>query len=123
MKKQEGKWIEQLKALKVHQRSLMRLLLREEELVIGTVYRVNKRCGSPYCHCQKGPGHPQTLFIFSEKGKRRCKLVRQADVQRMKKAAKRYKKCREAIRQLKTIHLQEIKILMALLPRRSMKYQ
>lgn len=122
MKKQEEKLIEQLKALKAERRSLIRLLLRRDELAIGTVYKVNKRCGSPYCHCKTGPGHPQTFFIFSEKGKRRCKLVRQADVQRMRKAAERYKKCRDAIRQLKTIHLQEIKILMDLIAKRGIKY-
>lgn len=123
MKNQEKKLHEQLKALKTEERSLMRLLLREHELAIGTVYKVNKRCGSPYCHCKKGPGHPQTFFIFSEKGKRHCKLVRQADVPRMRKAAERYKKSREAIRRLKTIHLEEIKILMDLIARRAIEYK
>jgi hypothetical protein len=122
MKKQEETLSGQLKALKAEQRSLLRFLLRQDELAIGTVYRVNKRCGSPYCHCRKGPGHPQTFFMFSEKGKRRCQLVRQADVQRMRKAAERYRKCRDAIRRLKTIHFQEIKILMAQLVRKGIKY-
>ena len=48
---------------------------------------------------------PHTFFMFSEKGKRRCKFVRQSDVPRMKKAAERYKKTREAIKRLKSIHL------------------
>lgn len=123
MKNQEEKLREQLKILRAEQRSLIRLLLRKDELAIGTLYKVNKRCGSPYCHCRKGEGHPHTFFMFSEKGKRRCKFVRQADVQRMRKAAERYKKCRDALRRLKSIHLQEIKILTDLISKRGIVYQ
>jgi len=123
MKNQEEKLLKQLKSLRAEHRSLIRLLLRKDELAIGTVYKVNKRCGSPYCHCKKGPGHPHTFFMFSEKGKRRCKFVRQSDVPRMRKAAERYKKNRDAIRRLKSIHLQEIKILTDLIAKRGIKYQ
>jgi len=123
MKNQEENLHKQLASLQAEHRSLLRLILRKDELAIGTVYKVHKRCGSPYCHCRKGPGHPHTFFMFTEKGKRRCKFVRQSDVQRMKKAAERYKKCREALRRIKSIHLQEIKILMDLISKRGIKYQ
>lgn len=123
MKSQEEKLLKQLKSLQTEQRSLIRLLVRKDELAIGTVYNVKKRCGSPYCHCRKGPGHPHTFFMFSEKGKRRCKFVRQSDVQRMRKAAGRYKNCRDALRRLKSLHLQEIKILMDLISKRGIMYQ
>jgi len=123
MKNQEEKLLKQLNILRAEQRSLIRLLLRKDELAIGTVYKVNKRCGSPYCHCRKEPGHPHTFFMFTEEGKRHCKFVRQADVPRMRKAAERYKKNRDAIRRLKSIHLQEIKILMDLIAKRGIKYQ
>lgn len=123
MKNQEELLLKQLNILSAERRSLMRLLLRKDELAIGTVYKVNKRCGSPYCHCRKGPGHPHTFFMFSEKGKRRCKFVRQADVPRMRKASERYRKNREAIRRLKSIHLEEIKILMDLIAKRGITYQ
>jgi hypothetical protein len=123
MENQEEKLLKHLNILRAEQRSLMRLLLRKDELAIGTVYKVNKRCGSPYCHCKKGPGHPHTFFMFSEEGKRRCKFVRQADVPRMRKAAELYKKNRDAIRRLKSIHLQEIKILTDLISKRGIKYQ
>jgi len=123
MKNQEEKLLKQLNILRAEQRSLIRLLLRKDELAIGTVYKVNKRCGSPYCHCRKGPGHPQIFFMFTEEGKRRCKFVRQLDVQRMRKAAEQYKKCRDALRRLKSVHLQEIKILTDLIAKRGIKYQ
>ena len=123
MKNQEEKLLKQLNILRAEQRSLIRLLLRKDELAIGTVYKVNKRCGSPYCHCRKGQGHPQIFFMFTEEGKRRCKFVRQADVQRMRKAAERYKKNRDAIRRLKSIHLQEIKILTDLIAKKGIMYQ
>lgn len=123
MRNQEEKSQKQLTSLQAEHRSLIRLILQKDELAIGTVYKVNKRCGSPYCHCRKGPGHPHTFFMFTEKGKRRCKFVRQADVQRMREAAERYKKCKEALRRIKSIHLQEIKILMDLISKRGIKYQ
>jgi hypothetical protein len=123
MKNQEEILLKQLNVLRAEQSSLIRLLLRKDELAIGTVYKVNKRCGSPYCHCKKGPGHPHTFFMFTKEGKRYCKFVRQADVPRMRKAAERYKKTRDAIRRLKSIHLQEIKILMDLISKRGIKYQ
>ena len=123
MKNQEEKLLKQLNILRAEQRTLIRLILRKDELAMGTVYKVNKRCGSPYCHCKKGPGHPHTFFMFSEKGKRRCKFVRQSDVPRMRKAAERYKKCRDALRRLKSIHLQEIKVLTDLISKRGIKYQ
>jgi hypothetical protein len=123
MENQEEKLLKQLKILQAEHRALIRLILRKDELAIGTVYKVNKRCGSPYCHCRKGPGHPHTFFMFTEERKRHCKFVRQADVPRMRKAAERYKKNRDAIRHLKSIHLQEIKILMDLIAKRGIKYQ
>ena len=123
MKIQEEKLLKQLKSLQAEHRSLIRFLLQKGELAIGTVYKVNKRCGSHYCHCKKGPGHPHTFFMFTEKGKRRCKFVRQSDVQRMRKAAERYKKCRDALRRLRSIHSQEIRILMDLISKKGIKYQ
>jgi len=123
MENQEENLLKQLKSLQAEHRSLIRLLVRKDELAIGTVYKVNKRCGSPYCHCKKGPGHPHTFFMFSEKGKRRCKFVRQSDVPRMRKAAERYKKNRDAIKRLKSIHLHEIKILTDLISKRGINYQ
>jgi len=59
--------------------------------------------------------------MFTEEGKRRCKFVRQADVPRIRKAAERYKKNRDAIRCLKSIHLQEIKILTDLIAKKRHK--
>ena len=41
----------------------------------------------------------------------------------MRTAAERYKKNRDAIRRLKSIHLQEIKILRDLISKRGLKYQ
>ena len=123
MENQEEKLREKLKSLGAERRSLLHLLLRKDELAIGTVYKVNKRCGSPYCHCNKGPGHPHTFFMFSEKGKRHCKFVRQADVPRIRRAAECYKKTRDALKRLKSIQLQENKILTDLIAKRGIKYQ
>lgn len=44
MENQEEKLLKHLNILRAEHRSLIRLLLRKDELAIGTVYKVNKRC-------------------------------------------------------------------------------
>jgi hypothetical protein len=125
MRKSRIKLIESLKNIHQKRRLLIRRLKREHELAIGTVSVVKRKCGNPYCHCAEGPGHPQTLFLFKDKkkGRRKCKLVRRADEDRMLKAGERYREFREDIKQLRAIDLEEKQILMALAEERAISYE
>lgn len=125
MKLSRTKLLASLRQLHQQRRRLIRRLTRENELAIGTVSVVNRKCGNPKCHCADGPGHPQTLFMFKdeEQGRRRCKLVRREDEAWMLKAGERYREFREDMKQLRAIDLEEKRILMALAEERAIRYE
>jgi hypothetical protein len=116
--------LDSLRLLHQKRRRLIRRLTREEELAIGSVSVVNRKCGNPNCQCVEGPGHPQTLFLFKDKseGRRRCKLVRRADETRMLRAGERYREYRQDLQQLRAIDLNEKRILLALAEVRAIHY-
>ncbi len=125
MKKSRRKLLDSLLKLHRKRRRLLRRLKEEHELAIGTVSAVNRKCGSQNCHCVKGPGHPQTLFLFKDEkeSRRRCKLVKRSDEARMLQAGKRYREFRNDIKALRAIGLEEKQILMALAAVRAVRYK
>lgn len=103
---------------------LLRLLGGVQELAIGTVAVVRRKCGSSGCHCAQDAGHPQTLFLFRGKdGRRHCKLVRRQDEKRLLRASGRYREAKAALRQLRAINLEEERILVAQMKRRALQYK
>ncbi len=125
MSKSRTKLLASLQHLHQERRHLLRRLKREHELAIGTVSVVNRKCGKPNCHCVKGYGHPQTLFLFKDEkeGRRRCKLVRRSDEARMLRAGERYRQFRDDIKRLRAIDSEEKQILMALADVRAIRYE
>ena len=111
--------------LQQERRRLLRRLTKEQEIAMGSVSRVNRKCGNPRCHCVQGPAHPHVLFLYTDKEteQRRCKLVRRADEKRMLQAGKRYKEFREDMMRLRAIDKKEKQILMALVESRSIRYE
>ncbi|MFQ5830997.1 MAG: DUF6788 family protein [Candidatus Methylomirabilia bacterium] len=103
---------------------LLRRLGQADELAIGTVSVVRRKCGKPGCHCADGAGHPQTLFLFKgDDGRRHCKLVRRQDEERLLRAGRRYREFRAARRQLRAINQREERVLVALMKARALKYE
>ncbi len=118
------KMLATLSQLQKERRRLLRRLTREHELAVGTVSNVRRKCGNPHCHCARGGGHLQTLFLFKdEDGRRRCKLVRRADEERMHRAGKWYREFREDLKRLRAIDRREKEILMALRDQRALSYE
>lgn len=113
-----------LRELQTERRRLLRRLMQDSELAVGTVSVVHRKCGNPRCHCANGDGHPQTLFLFAgDDGRRRCKLVRRADESRLLAAGRRYRAFREGLKRLRAIDRREKEILMALRDRRALSYE
>ncbi len=102
---------------------LRRVLTDPRPLLIGTVYKTRVRCGNPRCHCAKRLAHPKTFLVFQDGGKRRCKLVRLADVRWVFQAAERYKNFRNALREIRSIDLKEVRNFMAMAQERAIRYQ
>jgi len=99
-------------------------MTQEHELAVGTVSQVRRKCGNPNCHCARGAGHHHTQFLFKgEDGRRRCKIVRRADEDRLQKAGERYRQFRDDLKQLRAIDQREKQILMAIRDRRALRYE
>ena len=95
-----------------------------DELAVGTVSWVERKCGRSGCHCAEGPGHRQLQFLFTDaEGTRRCKLVRKADEERLLEANERYRALRKDLRELLAIQKREHAILMALTRTRGLSYE
>lgn len=113
-----------LRELEQRRRGILRRLLGEQELAVGTVSWVHRTCGKPGCHCARGQGHRQMQFLFKdETGRRRCRLIRKADHVRLTKASARYHAFREGLRELKAIGKEEATILVALKKARQLIYE
>lgn len=114
-----------LGTLQQERKSLLGRLTKEHKLAIGTVSEVYRKCGNPRCHCANGPGHRQILFLFKDEDdqRRRCKLVRRADEQRLLRAGEVYRQFRADLQRLRAIEKEEIQILMAILIARAIHYE
>jgi hypothetical protein len=113
----------QLQTLAQRQATLRAEVLRTGEFVVGTVSEVHARCGKPGCQCTRGQGHPQMRLLYAEGGRRRCKLVRQADWARLRQAGARYRQLRAALRALAALHARELRLLRALVRQGGLRYQ
>ena len=95
-----------------------------QEVAVGSVSVVARKCGKPNCHCAQGGGHNQTLFLFrGEDGLRHCKLIRQADSQKLLSAGDRYRVFRTDIKELKAINKREQQILETLMGQQALHYE
>ncbi|MBI1979217.1 MAG: hypothetical protein HYS58_00460 [Elusimicrobia bacterium] len=104
-------------------KKLLGKLISMGPLVVGNVYDVMRRCGNRYCHCAVKPGHRQTLLIYTEKGRRHCKLVRRKDEERIKQAWLRYGNFRKALGGIRTLNQRELALLRAEIKYRSLRYE
>ncbi len=113
----------QLHTLAHRQAALRADLLRDDEFVVGTVSEVHARCGNPGCQCTRGAGHPQMRLLYVEDGRRRCKLIRQADWDHLRRAGMRYRQLRATLRALAALHARELRLLRALVRQGGLRYR
>jgi hypothetical protein len=88
-------------------------LLRYRELVKGSVYQMQTRCGNPSCHCAKprGARHAATVLSWSEAGKTRIRSVPQADRTRLRGLTENYRRLRQARAHLVKLHQQVLEAI------------
>jgi hypothetical protein len=86
-------------------------LAQTDALIIGSLSEVQRRCGKPSCHCAERPGHPQAILMSVEDGRRRCQLIRQADLAAVRQAVERYRAFREGLRMLSTLDSKVLALL------------
>ena len=88
-----------------HQRQLDELLpLRQ--LVKGSVYELQTRCGKPSCHCasDEGPRHSSTVLSWSEHGKTRLRTLPPGERARCQQLTDDYRRFRQARATLVKLH-------------------
>jgi hypothetical protein len=105
--------------------ALHRLILKDQDMAVGSVSVVKGSCGKSTCHCASGKtGHLQTIFLFKgPDARRRCKLVRQEDSDRLLKAHKYYADFRNSLRKLRHLSRREQTVGVAIRKERSLNYK
>lgn len=113
----------QLQDLQNRRQALLNTMMDAEQMIIGSVYDVLRRCGNASCHCAEKPAHRQTLLIFVKKGKRVCKFVRQEDAEWVREAWKRYRGFKKDLRTIRALQKRELKLLGAQMRQHRISYE
>ena len=84
----------------------IQLLLPLRQLVKGSVYELQTRCGKPSCHCasDQGPLHSSTVLSWSERGKTRLRTLPPGERARFRQWADNYRRFRQARATLAKLH-------------------
>src|SRR5437879_11814193 len=75
----------------------VRDVLQQRELVKGSVYLLQTRCGNASCHCAKsqGPLHSATVLSWSQCGKTRIRSLAAGDRARIRRLTENYRRLRQ----------------------------
>jgi hypothetical protein len=81
-------------------------LLPLRQLVKGSVYDLQTRCGKPSCHCASDPGplHSSTVISWSEHGKTRLRTLPPGELAHFRHLAESYRRFRQARAALVKLH-------------------
>ena len=81
-------------------------LLPLRQLVKGSVYDLQTRCGKPSCHCasDEGPLHTSTVISWSEHGKTRLRTLPPGELSHFRHLAEDYRRFRQARAALVKLH-------------------
>ncbi len=95
-----------LKTLLADYQRQLDALLPLRQLVKGSVYDLQTRCGKPSCHCasEEGPLHTSTVISWSEHGKSRLRTLPHGELAHFRQAAENYRRFRQARAALVKLH-------------------
>jgi len=115
--------IRRLRSLAQRSAHLLDALCDDEPFLVGSVSLVKRTCGKPTCHCATTPGHEAWVLATTRDARRRCQVVRQDDVEEVRRRVARYTSFRKALRELNAIQ-QELKtVLRGLMEGRNLPYE
>ena len=114
--------IRKLQALEGRRAQLIERLSANEPLLVGSLSRVRRTCGKPTCHCTVAPAHEAWVLATNRDSRRRCQVVRLADVQEVRERVANYKSFRKVLRELEAIDRDEKALLRGLMETRNMPY-
>jgi hypothetical protein len=123
MRKRIRPLLRKLDALEARRGRILQLLTDDAPLLVGSVSLVKRTCGKPTCHCAERPAHAAWVLATTEGGRRRCQVVRQADVEDICQRVTAYKDFRRALREFDATHREEIALLRGLQGNRDVRYE
>jgi len=87
-----------LKTLLADYQRQLHEMLPLRQLVKGSVYLLQTRCGKPSCHCasEEGPLHSSTVLSWSEHGKTRLRTLPPGERARCQRLTEDYRRFRQA---------------------------
>lgn len=91
----------------------LRQILQVGELVKGSVYQIETRCGNPGCHCAQPRGrlHPATVLSWSEGGRTRMRSLgvdQRTPIRRLSEQYRRLRQARAAVVRIQQQMLHDI---------------
>jgi len=115
--------IRRLRSLAERSARVFDALCDDEPFLIGSISLVKRTCGKPTCHCATTPGHEAWVLATTHDARRRCQVVRQADVEEVRRRVARYMSFRKAVRELNAIHHELKAVLRGLMEGRNVPYE
>ena len=87
-----------LAELEDQHRQLVESLLQTRELLKGSVYELQTRCGKPSCHCAApdGPRHSTPVLSWSDQGRTQLRSLPAKEVDRLGHLTENYRHFRQA---------------------------
>ncbi len=87
-------------------RQLLASLLETRELLKGSVYQLQTRCGKPTCHCAAPDGarHTTPVLSWSEQGKTQLRSLPAEEVERTRRLTENYRQFRQTRSTLVKLH-------------------
>jgi len=72
---------------------------RPEELSLlrGSLTSFRRRCGKPNCHCATGEPHHNPALTYTEDGRTKTVILKQAEIAEVAAALERYNQARTAL--------------------------
>ena len=114
--------IRRLRSLDERRIRLLDALCDEEPLLVGSLSLVKRTCGKPTCHCATTPAHEAWVLATTRNARRRCQVVRLADVEDVRRRVGVYRSFRKVLRDLETIESEEKRLLRGLMEDRNAPY-
>ena len=86
----------------------LRQILQVGELVKGSVYQIETRCGNPGCHCAmpRGQLHPATVLSWSEAGRTCMRSLGVDQRVSIRRLSEQYRRLRQARADVVRLHQQ-----------------
>lgn len=123
MRKKNLATLRKLRSLEMRRARAVEALTTDEPFLVGSLSLVNRTCGKPTCHCAMNSGHPVWVLATTQDSRRRCQVVRLADVDDVRQRVEAYRTFKSLRRELESIHREMIALLRGLQEKRNVPYE